>query len=35
MTSTSAGFKWLKANAARYGFYNLPSEAWHWSTTGR
>jgi D-alanyl-D-alanine carboxypeptidase/D-mannose binding lectin len=35
MSSTSAGFKWLKANASRYGFYNLPSEAWHWSTTGR
>jgi outer membrane lipoprotein-sorting protein len=35
MTSTSAGFRWLKANATRYGFYNLPSEAWHWSTTGR
>lgn len=30
----SAGFQWLKANAAQYGFYNLPSEAWHWSTTG-
>lgn len=28
------GFEWLKANAARFGFYNLPSEAWHWSTTG-
>jgi len=27
-------FGWLKANAARFGFYNLPSEAWHWSTTG-
>lgn len=27
-------FVWLKANAARYGFYNLPSEPWHWSTTG-
>jgi hypothetical protein len=35
MSSTSAGFKWLKANASRYGFYNLPSEVWHWSTTGR
>ncbi len=27
-------FAWLAANAARYGFYNLPSEPWHWSTTG-
>ena len=30
----SAGFAWLKANAASYGFYNLPSEPWHWSTNG-
>jgi LAS superfamily LD-carboxypeptidase LdcB len=28
-------FKWLQENAAKYGFYNLPSEPWHWSTTGR
>lgn len=27
-------FAWLAANAARFGFYNLPSEPWHWSTTG-
>ena len=25
---------WLKQNASKYGFYNLPSEAWHWSTSG-
>ncbi len=31
---SNAGYRWLKANAARYGFYNLPSEAWHWSTNG-
>ena len=30
----SSGFHWLKANAASYGFYNLPSEPWHWSTNG-
>jgi D-alanyl-D-alanine carboxypeptidase len=30
----SAAYKWLAANAARYGFVNLPSEAWHWSLTG-
>jgi LAS superfamily LD-carboxypeptidase LdcB len=30
----NAAYNWLKANAWRYGFYNLPSEAWHWSTTG-
>ncbi len=28
------GFRWLAANAGRYGFKNLPSEPWHWSTTG-
>ena len=28
-------FRWLKRNAARFGFYNLPSEPWHWSTNGR
>jgi hypothetical protein len=31
---SSPAFVWLAANAARYGFYNLPSEPWHWSTTG-
>jgi hypothetical protein len=31
---TSACFRWLSANAAGYGFYNLPAEAWHWSTNG-
>ncbi len=24
--------RWLDANAAKYGFMNLKSEAWHWST---
>lgn len=24
--------RWLDANAAKYGFLNLKSEAWHWST---
>lgn len=28
-------FDWLAANAARYGFHNLPSESWHWSVDGR
>jgi LAS superfamily LD-carboxypeptidase LdcB len=28
------GFQWLARHAASYGFYNLPSEPWHWSTTG-
>ena len=31
----SASYNWLKANAASHGFYNLPSESWHWSTSGR
>lgn len=31
----TTGFRWLKANAASYGFYNLPSEPWHWSVNGR
>jgi LAS superfamily LD-carboxypeptidase LdcB len=32
---SNAGFNWLRQNAARYGFYNLPSERWHWSVDGR
>ncbi|HEU5083587.1 MAG TPA: D-alanyl-D-alanine carboxypeptidase family protein [Acidimicrobiales bacterium] len=31
---SSPAFQWLAANAARYGFYNLPSEPWHWSVNG-
>jgi D-alanyl-D-alanine carboxypeptidase len=34
LTSGSAGFRWLSANAAKYGYVNLPSEPWHWSITG-
>jgi hypothetical protein len=30
----NTGFQWLAANAASYGLFNLPSEPWHWSTTG-
>ncbi|MEU4425940.1 M15 family metallopeptidase [Actinoplanes sp. NPDC024001] len=33
-TRKSPAFKWLAANAGRYGFVNLPSEPWHWSITG-
>ncbi len=33
-TRSSPGFKWLQANAANYGLYNLPSEPWHWSVNG-
>lgn len=25
---------WLRKNAQNFKFYQLPSEAWHWSTTG-
>lgn len=28
-------WNWLAAHADEYGLYNLPSEPWHWSTTGR
>ncbi len=34
LSRSSSGFAWLKANASRFGFYNLPSEPWHWSTNG-
>lgn len=33
--SGNAAFDWLRANAGRFGFRNLPSEAWHWSPSGR
>ncbi len=28
-------FTWLAGHAHLYGFYNLPSEPWHWSRDGR
>ena len=31
---SSPAFRWLAANAQNYGFYNLPSEPWHWSPNG-
>ena len=31
---SNPAFIWLSAHASNYGFYNLPSEPWHWSTTG-
>lgn len=30
----SPAYRWLDANAGRYGFHNLPGEPWHWSTNG-
>jgi LAS superfamily LD-carboxypeptidase LdcB len=32
---TNPAWVWLSKNAAKYGFYNLPSEPWHWSTNGK
>lgn len=26
--------RWLAANAPSYGFFNLPSEPWHWTVNG-
>jgi hypothetical protein len=31
---TAGVFSWLQQHASTYGFKNLPSEPWHWSTTG-
>ena len=31
-TRSNPGFVWLAENASRWGFVNLPSEPWHWST---
>lgn len=33
-TESNEAFRWLAANAGRFGFSNLPGEPWHWSTTG-
>ncbi len=33
-TRTTSCYMWLAANAADFGFVNLPSEPWHWSTNG-
>ena len=30
----SACYIWLANNASRFGFFNLPSEPWHWSING-
>ena len=35
LTRSSPGYRWLRGNAARFGFKNLPSEPWHWSINGR
>lgn len=33
-SQASPAFQWMAANAHRFGFYNLPSEPWHWSVDG-
>lgn len=30
----TSAYEWLSEHAHEYGLYNLPSEPWHWSTTG-
>jgi D-alanyl-D-alanine carboxypeptidase len=32
--SSSPAYRWLVANAARFGFVNYPFEPWHWEWTG-
>ncbi len=34
MSRDTPAYAWLAAHAEFYGFYNLASEPWHWSTTG-
>ena len=34
LNSSNPEFSWLQSNAAKYGYINLPSENWHWSTSG-
>ncbi len=34
-TRSTKVYRWLAANAYKFGFYNLPSESWHWSRNGR
>jgi LAS superfamily LD-carboxypeptidase LdcB len=33
-SQSSPCFRWLDGHAGSYGFYNLPSEPWHWSSNG-
>lgn len=35
LTRTSPCYRWLTTHAHQYGLKNLPTEPWHWSTTGR
>lgn len=31
----NAGYDWFQKNAAKYGFFKLSTEAWHWSTNAQ
>ena len=35
ITRRSPCYRWLAANAHRFGLYNFAAEPWHWSTDGR
>ena len=35
LTRQHPTYIWLTEHAQTYGFYNLPSEPWHWSTDGK
>ena len=35
LSRSSKAYQWMAANAGKYGFYNLPSEPWHWSSDGK
>lgn len=34
-TRGTAVYAWLNGNANKYGFFNFPKEAWHWSRNGK
>jgi len=34
LSSSSAAYRWMKANASNYGMYNLAGEPWHFSVDG-
>lgn len=35
LSANSACLNWMRANAPRYGLYELRGEAWHWSSNAR
>ena len=35
VSSGDPGYRWLSANAGRFGFSNRPGEPWHWSVNGQ